>query len=261
MGSVPHVMLAEGLCARSVGRVWRRRLDLKADTVTEEDDVEAGQESGTQASNKARSAAVLMAMVAAVTLLIWAGVHNARERRLAMQRMNDAKASQAMLMKSDAAGGASDQAMAPKLQGKPAPGFRLMDLEGKKVSLAEFKGKPVLVNFWATWCAPCKLEMPWFEEFHRKYAGQGLVILGIAADEAPKKVIGDNAKKLGVTYPILLTDDKVTEAYGGIDYLPESFYVDRTGKVLIETAGMSDGQGGKDEIEANIKKLLASGAE
>ncbi len=222
----------------------------------EEDDVEAG-----QTGNKGRSAAVLVAMVAAVTLLIWAGVHNARERRLAMQRMNDAKASQAMMVKGDSAGGAADQGMAPKLQGKVAPGFSLVDLEGKKVALADYKGKPVLVNFWATWCAPCKLEMPWFEEFHQKYAGQGLVILGIAADEAPKKVIGDNAKKLGVTYPILLTDDKVADAYGGVDYLPESFYVDRTGKVLIETAGMSDGQGGKDEIEANIKKLLAAGGE
>ena len=210
-----------------------------------------------QTGNKGRSAVVLVAMVAAVTLLIWAGVHNARERKLAMQRLNDAKASQAMMTKS----GSADESMAPKLQGKMAPGFSLVDLDGKKVTLADLKGKAVLVNFWATWCAPCKLEMPWFEEFHQKYGPQGLVILGIAADEAPKKVIGDNAKKLGVTYPILMTDDKVADAYGGVDYLPESFYVDRTGKVLIETAGMSDGQGGKDEIEANIKKLLATGAQ
>jgi thiol-disulfide isomerase/thioredoxin len=217
------------------------------------------QQSTNQSGNKARSAAVLAAMVAAIGLLIWAGVHNARERKLAMQRVNDAKASQAMLMKGDASG--ADQSMAPRLQGKLAPGFSLVDLDGKKVALADLKGKPVLVNFWATWCAPCKLEMPWFEEFHQKYGSQGLVILGIAADEAPQKVIGESAKKLGVTYPILLTDDKVADAYGGVDYLPESFYVDRTGKVLIETAGMSDGQGGKDEIEANIKKLLASGAE
>ncbi len=206
---------------------------------------------------------MLVLMIAAVSLLIWAGVHNARERRLAMQKMQDA-ASRTMLVpdggtKAGATASSDSDAMTPKLQGKPAPGFTLVDLEGKKVSLAELKGKPVLVNFWATWCAPCKLEMPWFEEFHKKYAGQGLVIVGIAADDASKKIINDSVTKLGVTYPILLSDGKVTDAYGGVDYLPESFYVDRSGKVMLETAGMSDGQGGKDEIEANIKKLLAAG--
>ncbi len=85
------------------------------------------------------------------------------------------------------------------------------------------------------------------------------MIVGIAADDASKKIINDSVTKLGVTYPILLSDGKVTDAYGGVDYLPESFYVDRSGKVMLETAGMSDGQGGKDEIEANIKKLLAAG--
>ncbi len=221
--------------------------------------VDAGQEMR-RGSGKGRSAAMLVVMVVAVTLLIWAGVHNARERRLKMQEMTAAQASKAAMSMPEAnAGAASGGGMAPKLEGKVAPGFSLVDLDGKKVSLADLKGKPVLVNFWATWCAPCKLEMPWFEEFHKKYEGQGLVILGLAADDAGKKTIGDTAHKLGVTYPVLLTDDKVTEAYGGIDYLPESFYVDRAGKVLIETAGMSDGQGGKDQIEANIKKLIAEG--
>lgn len=145
----------------------------------------------------------------------------------------------------------------PKLQGKPAPGFTLVDLDGKTVSLSDFKGKSVLVNFWASWCAPCKLEMPWFEEFSKKYAGQGLVILGVAADDAGKNVIAGVAKKSGITYPILLKDDKVEDAYGGVGYLPESFYVDKTGTVTLVTAGLNDGQGGKDEIEAHIKKLIA----
>jgi thiol-disulfide isomerase/thioredoxin len=208
--------------------------------------------------------AVLGLMIVAVSLLIWAGVHNARERRLEMQKEQALSANRATLVpdggtKAGATASADNDAMTPKLEGKPAPGFTLVDLEGKKVSLADLKGKPVLVNFWATWCAPCKLEMPWFEEFHKKYADQGLVILGVSADDASKKIIGDAVTKLGVTYPILLSDGKVTDAYGGVDYLPESFYVDRSGKVMLETAGMSDGQGGKDEIEANIKKLIASG--
>jgi thiol-disulfide isomerase/thioredoxin len=214
-----------------------------------------------------RSVVVVVAMVVVVTLLIWAGVHNARSRKVAMQQAEDARASQAVLIPdaSSRAGGdrgsAEGGGMTPKLQGKVAPSFSLVDLTGKKVSLADFKGKPVLINFWATWCGPCKIEMPWFEEFNKKYAGQGLVILGVAADDASKTLIANTAQKLGVTYPVLLKDDKVEDAYGGVSYLPESFYVDKTGKVMLETAGLNDDAGGKDEIEANIKKLIAAGGQ
>ena len=203
-------------------------------------------------------------MIVVVTLLIWAGVHNARSRKVAMQQEEDAKASRAVLVPDAGAraGGSADAGgMTPKLQGKAAPAFSLVDLSGKKVALADFKGKPVLINFWATWCGPCKIEMPWFEEFNKKYAGQGLVILGVAADDASKTLITSTSQKLGVTYPILLKDDKVEDAYGGVSYLPESFYVDKTGKVMLETAGLNDDAGGKDEIEANIKKLIAAGGQ
>jgi thiol-disulfide isomerase/thioredoxin len=210
-------------------------------------------------SNGLRTASVIALMAASVTLLVWAGVHNARDRRLEAQKIQQAQANKVELMPGSQAEGSAGQDPAPKLQGKVAPGFTLVDLQGKKVSLADYKGKPVLVNFWATWCGPCKLEMPWFEEFSKKYQPQGLVILGLAADDAGKSVIADTARKSGVTYPILLADDKIEEAYGGVDYLPESFYVDRQGKVLIETAGVSSEGGGKDEIEANIRKLVAGG--
>jgi thiol-disulfide isomerase/thioredoxin len=172
-----------------------------------------------------------------------------------MQKQQEHDASQMTLVPDSAAQSASTT---PKLEGKQAPGFTLVDLDGKKVSLADFKGKPVLVNFWATWCGPCKIEMPWFQEFNQKYAAQGLVILGLAADDAGKTVIAGTAKKIGVTYPILLADDKVEDAYGGVDYLPETFYIDRGGKVMLQTAGITSEDGGKDEIEAHIQKLVAS---
>jgi thiol-disulfide isomerase/thioredoxin len=144
----------------------------------------------------------------------------------------------------------------PKLTGKSAPGFTLLTLDGKKVSLSDYKGKAVLVNFWATWCGPCKVEMPWFEEFRKEYAAQGFEILGVADDvDAGKDVIAKVAQKTGVTYPILLSDGKVGDAYGGLDYLPMSFYVDKNGVVVEETAGL----GSKDEIEAHIKKVIAAG--
>ena len=116
------------------------------------------------------------------------------------------------------------------------------------MKLSDFKGRPVLVNFWATWCAPCKLEMPWFEQFRKEYGGQGFEILGINQDpESGKETIAKTAKKIGVSYPILLSDDKVAAEYGGIDYLPMSFYVDRTGTVVEETAGA--GVEGRDRGE------------
>jgi thiol-disulfide isomerase/thioredoxin len=207
--------------------------------------------------NANRRALVLLATVVVVTLLIWAGVHNARNRRLDQQHAMETKA----VLMPDTSDGASADDTGPvaKLQGTSAPAFKLVDLDGKTVSLADYKGKPVLVNFWATWCGPCKLEMPWFEEFSKKYAGQGLVILGVAADDASKTAIAGTAKRLGVDYPILLKDSKVEDAYGGVDYLPESFYVDRAGKILIETAGVTSEAHGKDEIEANIQRLLAMG--
>ena len=199
-----------------------------------------------------RRALVLAVMVFGIALMLWAGWHNLRERKLAMQH---AAANRVDLVKSGD-GASSEAGGEPKLRGKAAPNFALVSLDGKKVSLSDYKGRPVLINFWATWCAPCKLEMPWFEEFQNKYGGQGLQILGIAEDDAGKDEIAKAVRKTGVSYPILLTDGKVAPAYGGVDYLPMSFYVDRSGVVVEETAGLAS----KDEVEANIRKALGPAA-
>ena len=197
-------------------------------------------------------ALMLGLMVVGISMLLWAGWHNLRERRLAMQRAQENRVTLTPAKPGDA-GDATEEL---KLQGKVAPAFALRDLDGKKVALSDYKGRPVLVNFWATWCAPCKLEMPWFEQFRKQYAGQGFEILGIAEDDAGKDEIAKTAKRTGVTYPILLTDGKVAPAYGGIDVLPVSFYIDRSGTIAEETAGL----GSKDEIEAHIKKILGDGS-
>jgi thiol-disulfide isomerase/thioredoxin len=201
-----------------------------------------------------RSALVVVALVVGVSLMLWAGWHNLRERRLAMQRAQESRVVLAPVVPGQQGTQGSDADAPPQLRGKAAPAFTLTTLEGKKISLADYRGRPVLVNFWATWCAPCKLEMPWFEEFRGKYASQGFEILGIAEDDAGKDEIAKAAKKLGATYPILLTDGKVAPAYGGIDYLPMSFYVDGKGIVVEQNAGLAS----KDEVEANIKKLIAA---
>lgn len=205
-----------------------------------------------------RNALVFGVMIVGISLLLWAGWHNLRERRLAMQK---AQENRVVLVpdkagETDQAGEQPSDSEQPHMLGKTAPGFTLTNLEGKKVSLSEYKGRPVLVNFWATWCGPCKVEMPWFEEFRKQYAGQGFEVLGLTDDaDAGKDAIAKVAQKAGVSYPILLTDGKVQTAYGGLDVLPVSFYVDRNGVIVDETAGL----GSKDEIEAHIKKTIASG--
>jgi thiol-disulfide isomerase/thioredoxin len=207
--------------------------------------------------NVMRRAVVFGVMVVGIALMLWAGWHNLRERKLAMQK---ARENQVVLIpeKQGAAGAqGEDSGLAPVMRGKQAPAFALTSLDGKKVSLADYKGRPVLVNFWATWCGPCKVEMPWFEEFRKQYAAQGFEILGLTDDaDAGKETITKVANRAGVSYPILLTDGKVQSAYGGMDVLPMSFYVDRNGVIVEQTAGL----GSKDQIEANIKKTIASGA-
>jgi len=196
-------------------------------------------------------------MVAGICLMLWAGWHNLRARKLALQQAQENHVT--LIPESGKANANSPAASADSappddaLRGKKAPAFTLTTLDGKKISLSDYKGRPVLVNFWATWCAPCKLEMPWFEEFRQKYGSQGFEILGISEDDAPKEEIVKAVKRINVSYPILLTDGKVAPAYGGVDYLPESFYVGRDGVVAIETSGLAS----KDEVEANIKRLIA----
>jgi peroxiredoxin len=144
--------------------------------------------------------------------------------------------------------------------GSFAPDFDLQSLDGRTVKFSDLRGKAVVVNFWATWCQPCKLEMPWFEELHQQYRSQGLEIIGIATDDyvSSKDSVRDEvakfAKDLGVTYTILRGKESVVDAYGGAQFLPATFYIDRQGKIIANVTGIK----GKDEIEETIKKALAS---
>jgi thiol-disulfide isomerase/thioredoxin len=188
-------------------------------------------------------------MIGGITLVVWSGLQNMRQRKLDAQRHQQM---QAVLVRAPE----PDPAASSPLRGKPAPNFTLVDLDGKKVSLKDFKGHPLLVNFWGTYCGPCKIEMPWLEEFHKKYAGQGFEVVGVTYDsEVGKDKIARDTKQLGVTYPILLSDSKSEKDYlSGSEVLPMSFYVDRTGKIIEVTAGL----GGKDQLEAMVQKTIAA---
>ncbi len=141
------------------------------------------------------------------------------------------------------------------MKGVEAPDFTLQSLEGKTVHLSDFRGKGVLLNFWATWCQPCKIEMPWFAELQKRYGPQGLQVLGVAMDDAGPEEIGKFAHDLGVNYPILVGQEAVGNAYGGVQFLPATFYIGRDGKVVDKVFGLK----GRGEIEDSIKKVLAEG--
>jgi cytochrome c biogenesis protein CcmG/thiol:disulfide interchange protein DsbE len=138
--------------------------------------------------------------------------------------------------------------------GTAAPDFTLkvVDGKGETMQLSSLQGKAVLVNFWATWCEPCKIEMPWLAELQKKYGPEGLQIIGVAVDDADAKTISDFAHKMGVNYPVLQGTEKVADMYGGVEGLPTSFFIDRSGKVSDKILGLVS----ESVIEDAIKKSL-----
>jgi thiol-disulfide isomerase/thioredoxin len=217
-----------------------------------------------------RKTIVAFVMIAALGLMAWSGFkeYQRRKQEAALQHAPQLALVPDGQSPPAATPASSDTAEAQPqpLKGKPAPNFTLVDLNGKKVSLADYKGKAVLLNFWATWCGPCKLEIPWIVKLRDQYKSQGFEVLGIESDNydtdpkayaSYKSGVEKSATALGVNYPILLGGDSISEPYGGLDGLPNSFYVDRKGVVIAQIVGLAD----RDEIEANIKKAIASGGE
>lgn len=125
-----------------------------------------------------------------------------------------------------------------QIRGQVAPDFELKSLEGKDVKLSDLRGKAVLLNFWATYCGPCKIEMPWFVELQKEYGPQGFQIVGVAMDDASTEDISRFAKDMGVNYPILLGKEAVGDSYGGVNVLPTTFFIDRDGKLVAREFGL-----------------------
>ena len=207
-----------------------------------------------------RNTLVLFSVLFLLAVFAWAGWANWQYRQQAAERRAAAAAVQGELVPV-AAGGLS-QFVSP-LKGKPAPEFTLTDLNGRKVSLAGYKGKAVLLNFWATWCGPCKLETPWLVELRNKYAAQGFEVLGIDSEgddakpgtpawDKDKADVANFVRQMNVPYPVLVNGDSLSKPYGGLDDLPTSFFVNRKGVVVAAQVGINS----ESDIEANIKKAL-----
>ena len=133
-----------------------------------------------------------------------------------------------------------------------APSLQLQNLEGKSVRLSDFKGKVVVLNFWATWCSPCREEIPDLVSLQKEYAARGLVVLGVSMDEGDPARVASFAKKFGINYPLVMGDAKTAEAYGGIQVLPTTFIIDRKGNVVDGLQGATDRAG----FEKKIKPVL-----
>jgi peroxiredoxin len=201
---------------------------------------------------------VIVLVIGALALMVWSGVENYKRRKqLAQRQVQGTLTPETANNQSVQQDVAADEGL-PDLRGKRAPEFSLRTTDGKKVSLSDYKGKAVLINFWATWCAPCKIEMPYLVTLRNQYAPQGFEILGVNADEpgTPRAKVAKFGQEQGLSYPLLLGDDAMERKYGGIEFLPTSFFVGRDGKVIAETAGLVS----KDEVESSIKKALATGA-
>jgi peroxiredoxin len=205
---------------------------------------------------------VIVLVLAAFALMVWSGYANYKRRKQYAQQQRQLQGGTGVPETSNNQSVQQDVAAdegLPDLRGKRAPEFSLRTVEGKKLSLSDYKGKAVLINFWATWCAPCKIEMPWLVALRSQYASQGFEILGVSEDDAdtPRAKLAKFGQEQGLNYPLLVGDDAVSRKYGGVEFLPTSYFVGRNGKIVAETAGLVS----KDEVEASIKKALAAGGQ
>ena len=140
----------------------------------------------------------------------------------------------------------------PTQQWGNAPDFTLPKFKGGQFTLSSLKGKVIILDFWATWCGPCRMEIPGFVELYAKYKAKGLEIVGVALDKGGELAVGPFAKQYGINYTIVFGDRKITQKYGGIPGIPTTFIIDREGNL----AGRHVGYASQEAFEEIIKKLL-----
>jgi peroxiredoxin len=140
----------------------------------------------------------------------------------------------------------------PENARKPAPDFLLNDAAGRPVRLSSYQGKVLILNFWATWCGGCKVEIPWFIDFQKAYSGRGFQVLGVSFDDDGWKLVKPFIAAKRVNYPVMIADSHMAALYGGVQALPVSFMIDKSGRIASTHLGVV----GKSDYQAEIEKLL-----
>jgi thiol-disulfide isomerase/thioredoxin len=135
---------------------------------------------------------------------------------------------------------------------KQAPSFNVRTLEGKPLRLAELKNKPVIVDFWATWCGPCRASMPHLSSMQSRYEKQGLTVIGMSVDDGGPQGVRKFANQLGVKFTLAMANDEILDAYGPIRSIPTTFFINRKGDIVRRVVGYIDGE----TMEDYVKEIL-----
>ena len=160
-----------------------------------------------------------------------------------------AKAAQEHPLPTDVKG--TPDALIPAGGRKSAPDFTLTDAQGRPVTLSNYKGKVVLLDFWATWCGGCKLEIPWYVEFDKRYRDKGLVVIGVSMDDEGMKIVKPFLEQKHIDYPVVIGSEALGQQFG-LQSMPLTLLIDRNGKIAVSHAGVVD----KDNFESHIQELL-----
>ena len=133
-----------------------------------------------------------------------------------------------------------------------APAFSVKNLDGRTVRLSDLRNKPVIVDFWATWCGPCRMSMPHLDAMQTRYAKQGLTVLGMSVDESGPAPVRRFAQKSGIQFTLAMANDDLLEAYGPIRSIPTTFFINRKGEIVRRVVGYVDGE----TMEGYVKEIL-----
>lgn len=147
---------------------------------------------------------------------------------------------------------AGESSVKPAGDRNEAPDFTLTDSDGQAVTLSEYRGQVVLLNFWATWCPPCKIEIPWFTEFERQYKDQGFSVLGVSLDEGGWEDVRNYIERAELNYRVVMGTEEVAMLYGGVEALPQTFLIDREGRIGTVHVGLVS----KGEYQRDLNELL-----
>jgi thiol-disulfide isomerase/thioredoxin len=139
----------------------------------------------------------------------------------------------------------------PAKNTRPAPSFTLSTLEGKTIKFEKLRGRPVIVDFWATWCGPCRFAMPHLQTMQDRYGKDGLVVIGVSVDDIPAERVRKFAERLGVSFTLAMANESMLDAYGPLRALPTTYFIDRNGEVVRKVVGYID----EETLEAYVGEI------